>query len=47
MGGNKWQDEGSEAGRKRVEGKHIYNTAEWKKLLRTARNRSILQMPME
>jgi hypothetical protein len=25
----------------------VYNREEWKKLLRTARNRRILQMPME
>jgi hypothetical protein len=25
----------------------VYNREEWKKLLRTARNRHILQMPME
>jgi len=25
----------------------VYNREEWKKLLRTARNRCILQMPME
>jgi hypothetical protein len=41
---NRWQDEVREDGR-RVAGK-IYNREEWTKLLRTARNRHILHMPM-
>ena len=47
---NKWQDEAREDGRL-VGGKGwnemVYNREEWKKLLRTARNRHILHMPME
>ena len=47
---NRWQDEVREDGRL-VGGKgwkeRIYNTEEWKKLLRTARNRRILYMAME
>ena len=46
----RWQDEVREDGRL-VGGKgwkeRIYNRQEWKKLLRTARNRRILHMPME
>jgi hypothetical protein len=47
---NRWQDE------VRVDGRivggekwqeNVYNREEWKKLLRKARNRHILQMPME
>jgi len=47
---NKWQDE-VRAGGRLVGGKEwkerIYNREEWKKLLRTARNRRILHMSME
>jgi hypothetical protein len=47
---NRWQDEVREDGRM-VGGedwqKKEYNREEWKKLLRTARNRRILHMPME
>jgi hypothetical protein len=47
---NRWQDEVREDGRL-VGGKgwneREYNTEEWKKLLRTARNRCILHMQME
>jgi len=47
---NRWQDEVREDGRL-VGGKgwkeRVYNTEEWKKLLRMARNRSILHLPME
>ena len=47
---NSWQDEVREDGR-RVGGKglqeKVHNREEWKKLLRTARNRQILHMPME
>jgi hypothetical protein len=47
---NRWQDEEREDGRL-VGGKgwkeKVYNREEWKKLLRTARNRRILHMPME
>jgi hypothetical protein len=47
---SRWQDEvrengiivGGEGWKERV-----YNREEWKKLLRTARNRRILHMPME
>jgi hypothetical protein len=46
---NMWQDEVREKGRL-VSGKvwkeRVYNREEWKKLLRTARNRCILHMPM-
>ena len=47
---NRWQDEMREVGR--VVGgegwqKKVHNREEWKKLLRTARNRHILHMPME
>jgi hypothetical protein len=46
---NRWQDEGREDGRL-VGGKGwkegVYKREEWKKLLRTARNRRILHMPM-
>jgi hypothetical protein len=46
----RWQDEVREDGRivggeERQE--KVYNREEWKKLLRTARNHHILQMPME
>jgi hypothetical protein len=47
---NRWQDEVREDGRL-VGGKgwkeRVYNREEWKTLLRTARNRRILHMPME
>jgi hypothetical protein len=47
---NKWQDEVREDGRlvggKGWKGK-VHNGEEWKKLLKTARNRLILHMPME
>jgi hypothetical protein len=47
---NRWQDEVREDGRM-VGGKEwqekAYDREEWKKLLRTARNRRILHMPME
>jgi hypothetical protein len=47
---NRWQDEAREDGRM-VGGEEwqerVYDREEWKKLLRTARNRRILHMPME
>ena len=47
---NRWQDEVRDDGRL-VGGKgskeRVYNREEWKKFLRTARNRRILHMPME
>jgi hypothetical protein len=47
---NRWQYEVREDGRT-VGGEEWqekeYNSEEWKKLLRTARNRRILHMPME
>ena len=47
---NRWPDEGSEDGRM-VGGEgwqeKVCNREEWKKLLRTARNRRILHMVME
>jgi hypothetical protein len=47
---NRWQDEvregGSIVGGEEWQGK-VYNREEWKKLLRTARNHRILNMPME
>jgi hypothetical protein len=47
---NRWQDEVREDG-KIVGGEvwqvKVYSRGEWKKLLRTARNRGILHMPME
>jgi len=47
---NRWQDEVREDGR--IVGgegwqEKVHNREEWKKLLRTARNRCILHMPME
>ena len=47
---NRWQDEVREGGR--IDGEEgwqekIHNGEEWKKLLRMARNRRILHMPME
>jgi hypothetical protein len=47
---NRWQDEVREDGRiVGVEGwqEEVRNREEWKKVLRMARNRSILQMPKE
>jgi hypothetical protein len=47
---NRWQDEVREDGRivGGEEGQeNVYNREEWKKLLRTARNRRILHMPTE
>jgi hypothetical protein len=47
---NRWQGDVREDGRifcrKRWQEK-VHNREEWKKLLRTARNRRILRMPME
>jgi hypothetical protein len=47
---NRWQDEVREDGRI-VGGEEwqekVYNSEEWTKLLRTARNRLILHMPKE
>jgi hypothetical protein len=47
---NRWQNEVREDGRI-VGGEEwqekVYNREEWKELLRTARNRRILNMPME
>jgi hypothetical protein len=47
---NRWQDKVGEDGR--IVGEEewqekVYNREEWKKFLRTARNRRILHMPME
>jgi len=47
---NRWQDEVREDGR--IIGgeglqEKVHNREDWKKLLRTARNRRILHMPME
>jgi len=47
---NRWQDEVRQVGR--IVGEEgwqekVCNRQEWKKLLRTARNRHILHMPME
>jgi hypothetical protein len=47
---NRLQDEVGEDGRLVGEKdwkERVYNREEWKKLLRTARNRNILHMPME
>jgi hypothetical protein len=47
---NRWQDEVREDGRVvgGEEGQEkVYDREEWKKLLRTARNRRSLHMPME
>jgi hypothetical protein len=47
---NRWQDEVREDGRIVVGElwqENVYNREEWKKLLRTRRNRHILHMPME
>jgi hypothetical protein len=42
----RWQDEVREDG-KIVGGEEWQDSEEWKKLLRTAKNRRILHMPME
>jgi hypothetical protein len=42
---NRWQDEVREGGR--IIGGEEWQAKEWKKLLRTARNRHILHTPME
>ena len=46
---NRWQSEVKENGRIVGEGwkEKVHNREEWKKILRTARNRRILHMPME
>jgi hypothetical protein len=47
---NRWQNEAREDGRivgGEVWQEKLYNGKEWKKLLRMARNRRILHMPME
>jgi hypothetical protein len=48
---NRWQDEVREDGRlvggEGWKERLYYNREEWKRLLRTARNRRILHMPME
>jgi len=46
---NRWQDELREDGRidGGKDGRKGYITKEWKKLLRTARNRHILHVPIE
>jgi len=47
---NRWQDEVREDGRivgGEVWQEKVHNKEEWKKLLRTARNRRILHMPMD
>jgi hypothetical protein len=47
---NRWQDEVREDGRIVVEEewqKKVYDREEWKKLLRTARNRYVLRMPVK
>jgi hypothetical protein len=47
---NRWQDEVIEDGRivgGEKKKKKVHNREEWKKLLRTARNRRILHMTME
>jgi hypothetical protein len=47
---NRWRDEVRED-RRMVDGEgwkeRVYNREEWKKLLKTSRNRHILHMPME
>jgi len=47
---NRWQDEVREGGK--LDGgkgwkERVYNRKEWKKLLRMAKNRHVLHMPME
>jgi hypothetical protein len=47
---NRWQDEVREDGRivvGEVWQEKVHNIEEWKKLLRTARNRRVLHMPKE
>jgi hypothetical protein len=47
---NKWKNEVREDGRivgRELWQEKVYNREEWKKLLRTARNRRILHLPME
>jgi hypothetical protein len=47
---NSWQDEVREDGRivgAEVRQEKVYNREEWKKILRTARNRRILHVLME
>jgi hypothetical protein len=46
---NRWQDEVREGRRVGGEGwqEKLHNREEWKKFLRTPRNRRILHMPME
>jgi hypothetical protein len=44
---NRWQDEVREDGRIVGRQEKVHNREEWKKLLRTARNRHILHMPMD
>jgi hypothetical protein len=47
---NRWEDEVREDGRivcREEWDKKVYDREEWKKLLRTTRNRHILHMPME
>jgi hypothetical protein len=47
---NRWQDEVREDGRLvcgKVLKERVYNTEEWKKILRTARNHRVLHMSME
>jgi hypothetical protein len=47
---NRWQDEVRKDGRlvgRREWKEGVYNREEWKKLLRTARNRRILHIPMK
>jgi hypothetical protein len=47
---NRWQDEVRKDGRivgGEVWQEKLYNREEWNKLLRTARNRRILNIPME
>jgi len=47
---NRWQDEAREDGRivgGEVWQEEVHNREEWKKLLRTARNRLILHTPVE
>jgi len=43
---NRWQDDGRIVGGKGWQEK-VHNREEWKKLLRTARNRCTLHMPKE
>jgi hypothetical protein len=48
--GNRWKDEVRDDGRivgGKERQKKLYNRKDWKKLLRMARNRRILNMPIE